>query len=142
MKRPTNLRQQRFAAEVKRLLGDVLREATEQLPELQSLLVELSDVRVTADLQQVRAYVLVSPTEKMPFVVRLLNQHQRTIRYQLAQRIRHLVKVMPTVQFFADEVELRARRVDEILRGLPPAGKEGPESPPAENHEEENHEES
>ncbi len=132
MKRPTNLRQQRFAAEVKRILSDVLREATEQLPELQNLLVELSDVRVTADLQQVRAYVLISPTEKMPFVVRLLNQHQRTIRYQLAQRIRHLVKVMPTVQFFADEVELRARRVDEILRELPPAEKADSDSLSAE----------
>lgn len=128
MKRPPNLRQQRFAAEIKRILGDVLREATDQLPELQGLLLELSDVRVTADLQQVRAYILVSPTDKMPFVVRLLNQHQRTLRYQLAQRIRHLVKVMPTVQFFPDEVELKARRVDEILRSLPPTGNSASDS--------------
>ncbi|MCS7153129.1 MAG: ribosome-binding factor A [Bacteroidia bacterium] len=124
MARPPNLRQQRFAAEVKRILSDIIREAIEELPELSGLLVELSDVRVTADLQQVRAYLLVSPAQKQEFVVRLLNQHQKTIRYRLAQQIRNQVKVMPTVRFFADEVELRARRVEEILKNLPPPGKD------------------
>lgn len=124
MARPPNLRQQRFAAEVKRILSDIVREAVEELPELNGLLVELSDVRVTADLQQVRAYLLVSPGQKQEFVVRLLNQHQKTIRYRLSQRIRNQVKVMPTVQFFVDEVELRARRVEEILKNLPPPAKD------------------
>ncbi len=124
MARPPNLRQQRFAAEMKRILSDIVREAGEELPELHGMLVEVSDVRVTADLQQVRVYLLVSPTEKQDFVVRLLNQHQKTIRYRLAQQIRHQVKVMPTVQFFVDEVELRARRVEEILRNLPPPGRD------------------
>ncbi|MCS6894916.1 MAG: ribosome-binding factor A [Bacteroidia bacterium] len=126
MARPPNLRQQRFAAEVKRLLSDIVREAVEELPELSGCLVEVSDIRVTADLQQVRAYLLVSPSDKQNFVVRLLNQHQKTIRYRLSQQIRNQVKVMPTVQFFADEVELRARRVEEILKNLPPPAKDSP----------------
>lgn len=124
MARPPNLRQQRFAAEMKRILSDIVREAGDELPELQGMLVEVSDVRVTSDLQQIRAYLLVSPGEKQGFVVRLLNQHQKTIRYRLAQQIRNQVKVMPTVQFFADEVELRARRVEEILKNLPPPGRD------------------
>lgn len=125
MSRPPNLRQQRFASEVKRILGDILHEAAAEVPELADItLLEVSDVRVTPDLQQVRAYVLVTPKEKMDFVVRLLNQYHREFRHHLAQRIRHLVKVMPTLQFFADEVELRARRIEEILRNLPPPAKD------------------
>lgn len=125
MSRPPNLRQQRFANEVKRILGDILHEAASEMPELADItLLEISDVRVTPDLQQVRAYVLVTPKEKMDFVVRLLNQYHREFRHHLAQRIRHLVKVMPTLQFFADEVELRARRIEEILRNLPPPAKD------------------
>ncbi|MCX8112091.1 MAG: ribosome-binding factor A [Bacteroidia bacterium] len=124
MARPPNLRQQRFASEMKRYLSDIVREATDELPELSGVLVEVSDVRVTSDLQQVRAYLLVSPVEKQTFAVRLLNQHHKTIRYRLAQQIRNQVKVMPTVQFFADEVELRARRVEEVLKNLPPPGKD------------------
>lgn len=120
MARPPNLRQQRFAAEMKRLLSDIIRQAVDEIPELAGMIVEVSDVRVTPDLQQVRAYVLVSPQTQQAFVVRLLNQYQKTIRYLLSQRIRHQVKVMPTVQFFADEVELRARRIEEILKNLPP----------------------
>lgn len=128
MARPPNLRQQRFAAEMKRILSDIVREATEELPELSGALVEVSDVRVTPDLQQVRAYLLVSPSERQGFVVRLLNQHQKTIRYRLARHIRDRVKVMPTVQFFADEVELQARRVEEILKNLPPPAQDTPEA--------------
>ncbi|MDW8134542.1 MAG: ribosome-binding factor A [Bacteroidia bacterium] len=120
MRRSSSFRQQRFAGELKRIIGDLLYEAKEMLPELSSMLIEVSDVRVTPDLQQVRAYLLVVPPEKTTFVVRLLNQHQRNFRYHLAQRIRHQVKVMPTIQFFPDEVELRARRIQEILRNLPP----------------------
>ncbi|MCS7297159.1 MAG: ribosome-binding factor A [Bacteroidia bacterium] len=126
MARPPNLRQQRFAAEMKRILSDIVREAGDQLPELSGCLVELSDLRVTSDLQHIRVYLLVSPAEKQEFVVRLLNQHQRTIRYLLAQRIKNQVRIMPTVQFYADEVEMRARRVEEILKNLPPPGRDTP----------------
>lgn len=124
MARPPNLRQQRFAAEIKHYMADVLREAVDELPQLHEVLWEISDVRVTPDLQQVRVYLLVSPQEKTDFIVRLLNQHQKAMRYRLAQRIRHLVKVMPTVQFFVDEVELRARRIEEVLRNLPPPARD------------------
>lgn len=124
MARPPNLRQQRFSAEMKRMLSDIVKEATEEIPELAGILVEVSDVRVTSDLQQIRAYILAVPSEKLEFVVRLLNQYQKQIRYRLSQRIRHNVRVMPSVQFFVDQVELNARRVEEILRNLPPPAKE------------------
>lgn len=128
MARPPNLRQQRLAAEIKQYIADILREAADELPPLSEGLWDVTDVRLTPDLQQVRVYLLVSPQEKTDFIVRLLNQHQKMIRYRLAQRIRHLVKVMPTVQFFTDEVELRARRIEEVLRNLPPPAKEEGES--------------
>ncbi|MCS6789897.1 MAG: ribosome-binding factor A [Bacteroidia bacterium] len=124
MSRPSNLRQQRFSAEMKRVLSDIVKEAAEEIPELANILIEVSDVRVTPDLQQVRAYILAVPAEKLEFVVRLLNQYQKPIRHRLSQRIRHHVRIMPSVQFFVDQVELSARRVEEILRKLPPPGKE------------------
>ncbi|MCS7162964.1 MAG: ribosome-binding factor A [Bacteroidia bacterium] len=122
MPRPPNLRQQRFAAEMKRELSDLLHGIRFELPELEQTLIEVTDVRVTPDLQQVRAYVLVVPSGRQEFVVRYLNQYQRILRHKLAQRIRHRVRVIPQLQFFLDEVELRARRVEEILRQLPPSG--------------------
>jgi ribosome-binding factor A len=80
----------------------------------------VSDVRLTPDLQQVRAYLLTIPTEKLEYTVRFLNQYHKELRYALAQRIRHFVKVMPTIKFFPDETELKARRIEELLQKLPP----------------------
>lgn len=107
---------------MKRELSDLLHGIRFELPELEQTLIEVTDVRVTPDLQQVRAYVLVVPSGRQEFVVRYLNQYQRILRHKLAQRIRHRVRVIPQLQFFLDEVELRARRVEEILRQLPPSG--------------------
>lgn len=119
MAAPKNLRQQRFTAEMKIYLSQVVQEFIEQaeaeIDDLKGILVTLSDVRVSADLQNVRGYLLTTPTEKVHYVTRLLNAHEKNIRHALAQRIRYLVRVMPKVTFFPDETELRARRIDEIL---------------------------
>ncbi len=121
MARPKNLRQQRLAGEIHQYLADILRTFSEEVPEMQGIFIELTDVRLTPDLQQVRGYILTVPADKVEYTVRLLNQYQKELRYALAQRIRHFVKVMPTVQFFLDETEIRARRIEELLRKLPPS---------------------
>jgi len=120
MARPKNLRQQRLGNEIRQYLADILRTFSEEIPEFNGILVELTDVKLTADLQQVRAYILTVPAEKVEYCVRLLNQHHKELRYALAQQIRHFVKVMPTIQFFPDETEIKARRIEEILQKLPP----------------------
>ncbi len=120
MPRPKNLRQQRLAGELQQHIADIVRDFADQSPGMIGTMIEISEVRLTPDLQQVRAYALTRPPEKVVSVVRLLNQYQKEIRYALSQRIRHLVKVMPTVQFFVDEMEIQARRIEELLRKLPP----------------------
>ncbi len=120
MARPKNLRQQRLGGEIRQYLADILRSFAEETPELNGILIEVSDVRLTPDLQQVRAYLLTIPTEKLEYTVRFLNQYHKELRYALAQRIRHFVKVMPTIKFFPDETELKARRIEELLQKLPP----------------------
>jgi ribosome-binding factor A len=120
MARPKNLRQQRLGGEIQQYLADILRSFAEEAPELNGILIELTEVRLTPDLQQVRAYLLTIPAEKLEYTVRFLNQYHKELRYALAQRIRHFVKVMPTIQFFPDETELKARRIEELLQKLPP----------------------
>jgi len=128
MARPKNLRQQRLGGEIHQYLADILRSFAEETPELNDILIELTEVRLTPDLQQVRAYLLTIPTEKLEYAVRFLNQYHKELRYALAQRIRHFVKVMPTIQFFPDETELKARRIEDLLRKLPPPTADNPDS--------------
>ncbi len=128
MARPKNLRQQRLGNEIRQYLADILRTFGEENAELNGLLIELTDVRLTPDLQQVRAYILTVPAEKVDYCVRLLNQHHKELRYALAQKIRHFVKVMPTVQFFPDETEIKARRIEELLQKLPPSTSDSSDS--------------
>ncbi len=121
---PKNLRQQRLSGEIHKYLADILRTFAEQVPDLKDVLIELTEVRLTPDLQQVRAYILTYSSDRAAFIVRLLRQYQKEIRYALSQQIRHLVKVMPTVHFYVDETQLHARRIEEVLKKLPPASEE------------------
>ncbi len=54
MARPKNLRQQRLAGEIHQYLADILRTFSEETPEMQGIFIELTDDRLTPDLQQVR----------------------------------------------------------------------------------------
>mgnify|MGYP001026931493 CR=1 FL=1 len=131
--RPKNLRQQRLGNEIRQYLADILRNFAEEVAELNGILIELTDVRLTPDLQQVRAYILTVPTDKVDYCVRFLNHHQKELRHALAQQIRHFVKVMPTIQFFPDETEIKARRIEELLQKLPPPASDSSESSEADS---------
>jgi len=108
-------RQLKFARELQRELSNILfREIDTQL----GTVTGVTHVKISPDLLQAKVYLTVMPDEKRKEVLFLLNDTQVNIRHVLAQRIRHVVRAVPQLQFFYDDTLEQANKLDGILADL------------------------
>ena len=108
-------RQKKFAREIQRELSQVLHEEVE-VPA--KILISLNHVSVSPDLQQVKAYITCIPETKLKEVLVFLKEENKKIRFVLANRIKNLVRSMPTLVFFEDDTMQRARELDELFEEI------------------------
>ena len=135
--RTESIRQLKFAREMQREVADILQH---EVDGLESQLLNITLVKVTPDLQNVRIYLTVLPEKDGRLIVNLLNEEQVKIRTALARRIRNRVRVIPSLKFFYDDTVENARRIESIFDKLaaeqatrpategetPPPAEEGP----------------
>lgn len=123
-------RQKKVARMIQRELSQVLERELGQMYELAgNPMVTLTHINVTADLQIARAYITVFPDEKLPVVLKYLEEQQGEVRHKLARRIRNSFKFMPALEFYEDDTMKIANRIDELLAdALPPEPEDADES--------------
>lgn len=108
-------RQKKFAREIQRALSQILHR---EIQGLQGVMLTLSHVKVTPDLQLVRAYITCFPESQSNEIVAFLNDEQKKIRTLLARHIKNQVKVMPTLEFYYDDTAKTAARLDELFEQI------------------------
>ncbi len=122
-------RQRKFARLIQKELGDIFQKDLKEITG--NHLVTITVVRVSPDLSIAKIYLSFLPdkgkTEKMD----MLRENIKQIRQELAVRIRHQVRIIPELQFFIDDTEEEAMRINQLLAGLniPPAPAEEAEDP-------------
>ncbi len=90
-------------AKISRLLQKELSEIfRQQTAKTHGVIVSVSAVRVTPDLSIARAYLSVFPTDKSAEMIENINNSAKTIRYELAQRVRFQLRKVPELQFAAN----------------------------------------
>ena len=82
---------------------------------MRGVLVSVSNVRVSPDLSVCNVYVSVFPSEKADEIVKNLNDNVRSIRYDLGQRVRHQLRIIPELKFFKDDTLDYIEHIDELL---------------------------
>ena len=89
--------------------------------------VTVTGVRVSPDLGIAKIYVSIFGVKDSKAVLDQIDHHNKEIRHQLGNRIRHQARIIPELAFFLDEVEENALRMDNLIKNLniPPADKEG-----------------
>ncbi len=117
-------RQKKFAREMQRELAQMLQREVD--PATGSM-VSVSHVSATPDLQHLRVYLTCYPERNMPLVLNLLNEEQVKLRHLLSQRIRHQVRVIPTLEFFEDDTLQTANRLDALFDQIRPKEAPAPE---------------
>jgi ribosome-binding factor A len=94
-------RQNRVSKQIQKDLSEIILQLGKSL--VAGKMLTITRVRITPDLELAKAYVSVFPSGSSQDAVDALNEHSSQIRYELGQRIRHQVRIVPNLRFYLDD---------------------------------------
>ena len=108
-------RQAKIARLIQKELSEIFRLQTAKT---HGVMITVSTVNVTADLSIARAYLSVFPSDKGQEMIESINKSAQTVRYELAQRVRHQLRKTPALQFYLDDSLDYIDNIDKLLGKL------------------------
>lgn len=112
-------RQLRVGEEIRHMLSHALMRGDIYVPELEGVSVTVSEVSVSPDLSNARAYVTPLGGTDMADVVAMLNVIAPVLQSYIAQKV-HLRR-MPRLKFMADHSFENAQKMSTLIANLSPA---------------------
>ena len=106
-------RQQKIARLLQKELSEIFRVQTAKMG---GVLVSVSAVRVSPDLSIARAYLSIFPSERANEIIESINHSARSVRYELAQRVRYQLRKTPERTFFIDDSLDYIEHIDSLLK--------------------------
>lgn len=106
-------RQQKIARLLQKELSEIFRVQTAKMG---GVLVSVSAVRVSPDLSIARAYLSIFPSERAAEIIASINHNARSVRYELAQRVRYQLRKTPELTFFIDDSLDYIEHIDSLLK--------------------------
>ena len=106
-------RQQKIARLLQKELSEIFRVQTAKMG---GVLVSVSAVRVSPDLSIACAYLSIFPSERANEIIESINHSARSVRYELAQRVRYQLRKTPELTFFIDDSLDYIEHIDSLLK--------------------------
>ena len=101
-------------AKISRLLQKELSEIFRiQTAKTHGVLVSVSAVRVSPDLSIARAYLSVFPSDKAQLIIDNVNKNSKSIRYELAAKVRYQLRKTPELFFHSLDY---IQNIDNLLK--------------------------
>ncbi len=114
-------RQKKYAKLMQKELSEIFqREMRNIVP---NVLITITGTRVTPDLSVVKVYLSFLPNKAATLNLETIKDNGKNIRHELGNRIRHDVRIIPSLQFFIDDTKEEAAKIDALISSLniPPA---------------------
>lgn len=105
-------RQAKIARLIQKELSEIFRLQTAKT---HGVLISVSAVRVTPDLSSARVYLSVFPSDKSAEMLENINKSAKTVRYELAQRVRYQLRKTPELAFYLDDSLDYIENIDHLL---------------------------
>ena len=83
---------------------------------MHGVMVSVTRVKVSPDLSICTAYLSIFPSEKGEELLQNIRQNVSTVRYDLGQRVRNQLRVIPELRFFIDDSLDYIEKIDELLK--------------------------
>ena len=110
-------RLEKIARLIQKELSEIFRLETAKT---RGTLVSVSTVRVSPDLSIARIYLSVFPSDQGAAVVKNVNDNEKQVRYNLAQRVRYQLRRTPELVFYLDDSLDYIEHIDELLQADKP----------------------
>ncbi|MDE5843711.1 MAG: 30S ribosome-binding factor RbfA [Muribaculaceae bacterium] len=105
-------RQAKIARMLQKELSEIFRRQTAAMG---GVLVSVSAVRVTPDLSIAKAYLSIFPPEKSQEILMNIQRQAKTVRYELAQAVKQVLRKCPELQFYLDDSLDYIDNIDRLL---------------------------
>ena len=106
-------RQNKIARLIQKELSEIFLLQTKSM---HGVLVSVSIVRISPDMSYARAYLSIFPSERSEEIVNNINANMKSIRYELGNRLRFQLRIIPELKFFVDDSLDYAAHIDELLK--------------------------
>jgi len=106
-------RQNRISRLLQKELASIFQTQTRMM---HGILVSVTRVKVSPDLSICTAYLSIFPSEKGDELLKNINANEKTIRYELGQRVHNQLRIIPELRFFIDDSLDYLERIDELLK--------------------------
>ncbi|MBQ3555859.1 MAG: 30S ribosome-binding factor RbfA [Bacteroidales bacterium] len=105
-------RQSKINRLLQKELGEIFLAETKKMP---GTLVSVSIVRVSPDLSVAKIYLSIFPSGKAAEILEAVNNNAKSIRYELAGRVRYQLRKVPELTFFVDDSLDYIDNIDTLL---------------------------
>ncbi|MHC1703599.1 MAG: 30S ribosome-binding factor RbfA [Tenuifilaceae bacterium] len=95
-------------------LGDIFQK--EGVTLFRGKIITVTSVRVSPDLGLAKVYISIFPADKKEEVLKVAKEHTKHIRHELAQRVRHQLRIVPELAFFLDDSLDYIENIDKLLK--------------------------
>lgn len=106
-------RQNKIARLIQKELSEIFLLQTKSM---HGVLVSVSIVRISPDMSYARVYLSIFPSERGEEIVKNINDNMKSIRFELGNRVRHQLRIIPELKFFVDDSLDYAAHIDELLK--------------------------
>lgn len=105
-------RQAKIARCIQKELSEIFRRQTAAMG---GVLVTVSTVRISPDLSIAKVYLSIFPSGKAAEILENIQRQAKTVRYDLAQALRQVLRKCPELHFYLDDSLDYIEHIDQLL---------------------------
>lgn len=106
-------RQNKIARLLQKELSVIFQQQTRAM---RGVMVSVTRAKISPDLSICTAYLSIFPSEKSEEILKNVKVNEKTIRFDLGQRVRHQLRIIPELRFFIDDSLDYIDHIDELLK--------------------------
>jgi ribosome-binding factor A len=79
-------------------------------------MISITKVRVSPDLSFAKIYISIYPSAGQDDVLRAIQEHSSKIRFEMGQKVRRQLRIVPEIVFFIDDSLDYIEKIDKLLK--------------------------